>query len=84
MVLYHSYHYSVFTVDEVKRTHRQFRGAPQKAKDTFVLVILSRAILALQGLVNGSDFAIPCLVRLWVIIHAFCYIHNIGDTRLKR
>ena len=74
----------MFTVDEVKRTHRQFQGAPQKAKDTFVLVILSRAILELQGLVNGSDFAIPCFVRLWVITHAFCYIHNIGDTRLKR
>ena len=55
----------VFTVDEVSPTHRQFQGAPQKAKDTFVLVILSRAILELQGLVNGFDFAIPCLVRLW-------------------
>ena len=84
MVLYQSYHYSVFTVDDVKRTHRQFRGSSQKAKDAFVLVILSRAILELQGLVNGSDFAIPCLVRLWVITHAFCYIHINGDTRVKR
>ena len=84
MVLYHSYRYSVSTVDEVKRTHRQFQGAPHNAKDKFVLVILSRAILELQGPVNGSDFAIPCLVRLWVITHAFCYIHNIENTHLNR
>ena len=77
-VLYHSNRYSLSTADEVKRTQRQFQGA--EAKDTFVLIFLLREILDLWGLVNGSDFAIPCLV----ITHALSYIHNMGEIRLKR
>ena len=82
MVLYQSYRYSVSTVDEAKRTQRQFQGAPQKPK-TLLSSYFCQGKFWSCG-VNGSDFAIPCLVRLWVITHALSYIHNMGDIRLKR
>ena len=70
-----------------RRSQARTEAVPRcsaEAKDTFGLIFLSREILELWGLVNGSDFAIPCLVRLLVITHALSYIHNMEDIRLKR
>ena len=75
IVLYHSYRCSVSTVDEVKHTEA-VPMCSAEAKETFVLIFLLREILELWGPVNGSDFALPCLVRVWVITHALSYIHN--------
>ena len=56
IVPYHTDHILVFSMDNVKRTHRQLQGAPQKATDSFVLGILSGPILD----TNPRGAAWPC------------------------
>lgn len=82
-------HFTSVAADDVKFLRKQFRGAPQKSKDTFILGALSSGIFVDDAPHGGAGPRRRIKFRYVVFGHtvcrkAFSVIYKVGSTRLKR